>query len=124
MQGQEIIGRLHMIAHNAQSYTIHLTMSGWSFIVHFWFMLLIDFVINLTFCKFICLVKMCGPGAVQGGILLTSPCKLELRDPYYRMSQPLSYSSAEDEQPNQLIPTLVCTNSVTSWFYVKENKTC
>lgn len=28
MPGQEITGRLHMIAHNAQSYTIHLTMSS------------------------------------------------------------------------------------------------
>ncbi|KAM7463073.1 hypothetical protein LguiA_031194 [Lonicera macranthoides] len=79
MQGQEIVGRLRMIAHSAQSYTIHLTMS----------------------------VKICGPGAIQGGILLTSPCKLELRDPYYRMSQAPNYSSAEDEQPNQLIQTLV-----------------
>lgn len=26
--GQEITGQLHMIAHNAQSYTIHLTMSS------------------------------------------------------------------------------------------------
>ncbi|KAJ0774747.1 putative methyltransferase [Helianthus annuus] len=29
MPGQEITGRLHMIAHSAQSYTINLTMSGW-----------------------------------------------------------------------------------------------
>ena len=29
MAGQEITGRLHMIAHNAQSYTMHLTLSGW-----------------------------------------------------------------------------------------------
>jgi hypothetical protein len=29
MAGQEITGRLHLIAHNAQSYTIYLTLSGW-----------------------------------------------------------------------------------------------
>lgn len=28
MQGQEITGRLHMIAHHAQSYTLYLTLSG------------------------------------------------------------------------------------------------
>lgn len=28
MAGQEITGRLHMVAHNAQSYTIYLTLSG------------------------------------------------------------------------------------------------
>lgn len=28
MAGQEITGRLHMIAHNAQSYTIYLTLAG------------------------------------------------------------------------------------------------
>lgn len=29
MPGQEITGHLHMVAHKAQSYTIHLTLSGW-----------------------------------------------------------------------------------------------
>lgn len=27
--GQEMTGRLHLIAHNAQSYTIYLTLSSW-----------------------------------------------------------------------------------------------
>lgn len=27
--GQEITGRMHLIAHTAQSYTIYLTLSGW-----------------------------------------------------------------------------------------------
>ncbi|XP_059648134.1 probable histone-arginine methyltransferase 1.3 [Cornus florida] len=77
MPGQEITGQLHMVAHNAQSYTINLTMS----------------------------VKMWGPGAVQGGILQTSSCKLDLKEPYYRMSQPQAYSMAQDQQPHQLLQT-------------------
>ncbi|CAN6968531.1 unnamed protein product, partial [Brassica oleracea var. botrytis] len=32
--------------------------------------------------------KSVGPGADQGGILHTSSCKLNLKEPYYRMSQP------------------------------------
>ncbi|XP_022722938.1 probable histone-arginine methyltransferase 1.4 [Durio zibethinus] len=75
MAGQEITGRLHMIAHNAQSYTIHLTLSA----------------------------KMWGPGAEQGGILQTSSCKLDLKEPYYRMSQPQPYTLAQDQQPHQLL---------------------
>lgn len=76
MPGQEITGHLHMIAHKAQSYTIHLTMS----------------------------VKMWGPGTEQGGILQTSSCKLDLKEPYYRMSQPQAYSLTQD-QPHQLLQT-------------------
>ncbi|GLT79401.1 hypothetical protein SLA2020_508910 [Shorea laevis] len=75
MAGQEITGRLHMIAHNAQSYTIYLTLSA----------------------------KMWGPGAEQGGIIQTSSCKLDLKEPYYRMSQPQPYMLAQDQQPHQLI---------------------
>ncbi|XVE82143.1 hypothetical protein DITRI_Ditri15bG0123000 [Diplodiscus trichospermus] len=79
MAGQEITGRLHMIAHNAQSYTIYLTLSA----------------------------KMWGPGAEQGGILQTSSCKLDLKEPYYRMSQPLPYTLAQDQQPQQLLQAQV-----------------
>ncbi|KAK1390473.1 putative histone-arginine methyltransferase 1.3 [Heracleum sosnowskyi] len=75
MPGQEIVGHLHMIAHSAQSYTINLTMS----------------------------VKMWGPGAEQGGILHTSSCKFDLKEPYYRMSQPQAYSLTQDQQPQQLL---------------------
>ncbi|EEF45534.1 probable histone-arginine methyltransferase 1.3 [Ricinus communis] len=75
MAGQEITGRLRMVAHNAQSYTIYLTLSA----------------------------KMWGPGAEQGGILQTSSCKLDLKEPYYRMSQPQTYAMAQDQQPHQLI---------------------
>ncbi|KAG2727115.1 hypothetical protein I3843_01G139800 [Carya illinoinensis] len=77
MAGQEITGRLHMIAHNAQSYTIYLTLSA----------------------------KMWGPGAEQGGILQTSSCKLDLKEPYYRMSQPQAYPMVQDQQSHQLIST-------------------
>ncbi|XP_024022623.1 probable histone-arginine methyltransferase 1.4 isoform X2 [Morus notabilis] len=77
MAGQEITGRLRMVAHDAQSYTIYLTLSA----------------------------KMWGPGAEQGGILQTSSCKLDLKEPYYRMSQPQAYALAQDQQPNQLIQT-------------------
>ncbi|KAK7292272.1 hypothetical protein RIF29_08050 [Crotalaria pallida] len=75
MAGQEITGRLHLIAHNAQSYTIYLTLSA----------------------------KMWGPGAEQGGILQTSSCKLDLKEPYYRMSQPQAYPVAQDQQPQSLL---------------------
>ncbi|OVA04297.1 Protein arginine N-methyltransferase CARM1 [Macleaya cordata] len=75
MAGQEITGRLRMVAHNAQSYTMYLTMSA----------------------------KMWGAGAEQGGILQTSSCKLDLKEPYYRMSQPQPYAWAQDQQPHQVI---------------------
>ncbi|KAI7726465.1 hypothetical protein M8C21_018355, partial [Ambrosia artemisiifolia] len=52
MQGQEITGHLHMIAHSAQSYTINLTLSA----------------------------KMCGPGVAQGEMLQTSSCKFDLKE--------------------------------------------
>ncbi|CAI0467440.1 unnamed protein product [Linum tenue] len=75
MAGQEITGSLRLVAHSAQSYTIHLTLSA----------------------------KMWGVGAEQGGILQTSSCKLDLKEPYYRMSQP--YAMPQDQQPHQLVPT-------------------
>lgn len=71
MAGQEITGRLHLVAHSAQSYTIYLTMSA----------------------------KMWGVGAEQGGILQTSTAKLELKEPYYRLSQPQQYMPQEQQQP-------------------------
>ncbi|XP_047328615.1 probable histone-arginine methyltransferase 1.3 [Impatiens glandulifera] len=75
MPGQEITGRLHLIAHNAQSYTINLTMSA----------------------------KMWGPGASKGGILQTSSCKFDLKEPYYRMSQPQAYPLSQDNQSYPLM---------------------
>ncbi|CAI9118797.1 OLC1v1020412C1 [Oldenlandia corymbosa var. corymbosa] len=77
MPGQEITGRLHLVAHTAQSYTIHLTLS----------------------------TKMWGPGAEQGGILQTSSGKLDLKEPYYRMSQTPVYPVAQDQQSQQLLQT-------------------
>uniref|UniRef100_A0A0D9X2S8 Probable histone-arginine methyltransferase CARM1 n=2 Tax=Leersia perrieri TaxID=77586 RepID=A0A0D9X2S8_9ORYZ len=76
MAGQEITGRLHLVAHSAQSYTIYLTMSA----------------------------KMWGEGAEQGGILQTSTAKLELKEPYYRLSQPQPYVMQQDQQ--QQLPSL------------------
>ncbi|GJN33388.1 hypothetical protein PR202_gb21985 [Eleusine coracana subsp. coracana] len=73
MAGQEITGRLHLVAHSSQSYTIYLTMSA----------------------------KMWGVGAEQGGILQTSTGKLELKEPYYRLSQPQSYMTSQDQQQQQ-----------------------
>lgn len=77
MAGQEITGRLHMVAHSSQSYTIYLTMS----------------------------VKSWGAGADQGGILQTSTGKLELKEPYYRLSQPQPYIPPQDQQLQQFITT-------------------
>lgn len=54
---------------------------------------------------------MWGPGAEQGGILQTSSCKLDLKEPYYRMSQPQPYAMAQDQQPHQLIHTQVLMNN-------------
>lgn len=73
MAGQEITGRLRLAAHSAQSYTIYLTMSA----------------------------KMWGAGADQGGIIQTSSCKLELKEPYYRLSQPQPYALPQDLQSQQ-----------------------
>lgn len=70
MAGQEITGNLRLVSHSAQSYTIYLTLSA----------------------------KMWGPGAEQGGILQTSTGKLELKEPYYRVSQPQPYTWAQDQQ--------------------------
>ena len=50
---------------------------------------------------------MWGPGAEQGGILQTSSCKLDLKEPYYRMSQPQAYAFAQDQPPQPLIQTQV-----------------
>ncbi|KAK7412937.1 hypothetical protein VNO78_04716 [Psophocarpus tetragonolobus] len=75
--GQEITGRMHLIAHTAQSYTIYLTLSA----------------------------KTWGPGAEQGGVLQTSSCKLDLKEPYYRMSQPQAYPLTQDQQPQPLLQT-------------------
>lgn len=73
MAGQEITGRFHLVSHSAQSYTIFLTMSA----------------------------KMWGAGAEQGGILQTSSCKFDLKEPYYRLSQPQPYVLQQDQQSNQ-----------------------
>ncbi|XP_073054507.1 probable histone-arginine methyltransferase 1.3 isoform X1 [Primulina eburnea] len=77
MPGQEITGRLRMVAHKAQSYMLDLILSA----------------------------KMWGPGAEQGGILQTSSGKFDLKEPYYRMSQPQAYPMAQEQTPQQLLQT-------------------
>ncbi|KAK3035183.1 hypothetical protein RJ639_034571 [Escallonia herrerae] len=73
MPGQEITGRLHMMAHSAQSYIIHVTMS----------------------------TELRGPGAEQGGNPQTSSAKCNLNDPYLRMLQPQGFSLAQDHKPHR-----------------------
>ncbi|KAK9139362.1 hypothetical protein Scep_009043 [Stephania cephalantha] len=73
MAGQEITGQLHLVAHSAQSYTMYLTLSA----------------------------KMWGAGAEQGGIIQTSSGKLDLKEPYYRMSQPQAYGWSQEQQSHQ-----------------------
>ncbi|KAF5941461.1 hypothetical protein HYC85_019103 [Camellia sinensis] len=77
MPGEEITGRLHKIAHNAQSYSINLTMT----------------------------TKSWGAGAGQGGIVRTSSGKFDLKEPYYGMSQPQAYSIAQDQPTHHLTNT-------------------
>lgn len=52
---------------------------------------------------------MWGPGAEQGGILQTSSGKLDLKEPYYRLSQPQSYTMSQEQQPQTLLQTQVLT---------------
>lgn len=59
---------------------------------------------------------MWGPGAEQEGILQTSSCKLDLKEPYYRMSQPQAYPLTQDQQQHQLISTQVLTNPVMAFL--------
>jgi hypothetical protein len=61
------------------------------------------------------IAKMWGPGAEQGGILQTSSCKLDLKEPYYRMSQPQTYAMAQDQQPHQPIHAQVTTKYTISF---------
>lgn len=50
---------------------------------------------------------MWGPGAEQGGILQASSCKFDLKEPYYRMSQPQAYPVAQDQPTHHLVNTQV-----------------
>ncbi|KAK4372753.1 hypothetical protein RND71_008137 [Anisodus tanguticus] len=43
--------------------------------------------------------------ATVGDMLQTSSGKLDLKEPYYRVSQPQAYSLAQDQQPTQLLQT-------------------
>nr|XP_024382511.1 probable histone-arginine methyltransferase CARM1 [Physcomitrium patens]XP_024382520.1 probable histone-arginine methyltransferase CARM1 [Physcomitrium patens]XP_024382531.1 probable histone-arginine methyltransferase CARM1 [Physcomitrium patens]PNR61929.1 hypothetical protein PHYPA_000353 [Physcomitrium patens] len=74
LAGQPITGRLHLIAHSSQSYTIHLTMSASSII----------------------------PGSNRVGTLQTSTAKLDLKEPYYRMTQSPAFAWSQQEQQQQV----------------------
>ncbi|CAN6828769.1 unnamed protein product [Brassica oleracea] len=50
--------------------------------------------------------KSVGPGADQGGILHTSSCKLNLKEPYYRMSQPSCTRTTSTSAKVKLASTL------------------
>jgi len=58
---------------------------------------------------------MWGPGASQGGILQSSTCKFDLKEPYYRMSQPQAYPVAQEPplQPQPELSTQVKMHSAT-----------
>lgn len=83
-------------------------------------------IFSLVFVSLVCFfgfltssispAKMWGPGAEQEGILQTSSCKLDLKEPYYRMSQPQAYPLAQDQQQHQLISTQVLTNPVITFL--------
>ncbi|GJP32007.1 hypothetical protein CLOM_g16552, partial [Closterium sp. NIES-68] len=82
--GQLITGRLRLVAHSAQSYTIHLTLS-----THAW-----------------------SPDGTVGGVLQSSTGKLDLKEPYYRMSQaslawtqeqPQVQAQTQTQQPQQVL---------------------
>ncbi|CAN4095977.1 unnamed protein product [Withania somnifera] len=49
--------------------------------------------------------------ATVGDMLQTSSGKLDLKEPYYRMSQPQTYSLTQDQQPNQLLQSQDITQS-------------
>lgn len=59
---------------------------------------------------------MWGPGAEQGGILQSSSCKLDLKEPYYRMSQPQAYSMVQDQQQQQLLQSQVLVSRLTCYL--------
>ena len=109
MAGQELTGRLHLVAHSAQSYTINLTLSGQFLLLASLlsesYQLLSYFVSNLLFFL---TAKMWGPGANQGGILQTSSCKLDLKEPYYRMSQPQVYPVAQETPAQPQVSVCYC----------------
>ena len=61
---------------------------------------------------------MWGPGAEQGGVLQTSTGKMELKEPYYRMSQPQvqtqAFAATQDQQSQQLMQPQVRNGTISS----------
>lgn len=64
---------------------------------------------------------MWGVGAEQGGILQTSSGKLELKEPYYRLSQPQPYMVQDQQPPQQATPLFVSSLLIYAVFAL-ENK--
>lgn len=64
---------------------------------------------------------MWGVGAEQGGILQTSSGKLELKEPYYRLSQPQPYTMQDQQPPQQATPLFVSSLLIYAVFAL-ENK--
>eukprot|EP00897_Mesotaenium_endlicherianum_P003545 jgi/Mesen1/3218/ME001865S02419 len=73
LAGQQITGILRLVAHSSQSYTIHLTMSAVAW----------------------------GPSEQAGPVMQTASAKLDLKEPYYRMSQSSVYTWPQDQPPAQ-----------------------
>eukprot|EP00245_Coleochaete_scutata_P002345 TRINITY_DN13075_c0_g1_i1.p1 TRINITY_DN13075_c0_g1~~TRINITY_DN13075_c0_g1_i1.p1 ORF type:complete len:545 (-),score=104.08 TRINITY_DN13075_c0_g1_i1:696-2330(-) len=77
LPGQQITGRLHLVAHSCQSYNIQLTMSTMSW-------------------------PGAGGGPSNSSIpIQTSTATMDLKEPYYRMSQAQPYSWSDQPQQQQ-----------------------
>lgn len=74
--GQEIAGRLRLAAHSSQSYTIHLSLSS----------------------------VARGPAGQRGPVLQTAFAKLDLKEPYYRMSQATWVQEQQAAATQQVTP--------------------
>ena len=83
-QGKKSVVNFIWLSIGTQSYTINLTLTS---ILLFYISPLNQIILALFPIGFLNR-KSVGPGADQGGILHTSLCKLNLKEPYYRMSQP------------------------------------
>jgi histone-arginine methyltransferase CARM1 len=104
MAGQEITGHLIMVAHSAQSYTLHLTMSGkWNKNISENLFRRLRSINNRVLKKHFP-VKVWG--ASGQAVVQSSSEKLDLKEPYYRMSQPQAYAWTQ-EQMNQMHQQLV-----------------
>ncbi len=58
--------------------------------------------------------SMWGPGGVRGGVLQTSTAKLDLKEPYYRMSQSPAYAWTQQDQASQYREETIAQQQVSS----------